>query len=727
MLLQIDIYPNGGSDSHSQKLFVNPATINNRYQRRIKGSGKDKDDGDIGLIVTVGRKVGMDIVFKDEKSLSRRHAALRFIATKTGNNNDNDNGYFAEPRNEEETSACENSEYGICLVLENTGKVGSYVASRDDTVQTKDEEQKNNNNKNNGVDSDDETTDDEGNVSQHPTQMSQMYATSMSTQTGEKIDDAPPRISNAIRNYFGNHAVKLLKLKENENQILSFDNTTTNNDEDNDNTSEEQDINNKNDSVPIMIQFGSTNDQFTQPTIKITRIPMNVVMSSTVPSTVRDSLRFCGGLIQNGGLPRDGETTHLVVTEQMPVAKQILAWCYGITIVSPNYIQALNDHEDIYEPFPDCCNFPPTNDNNTFWDYEHNKKLLSNYIMLSADESSEFESEHLAVAAGGCVKRLYDAGKKPTKAKVNTFTKHVQSLISDNKNNTTTVVLLSSSGSNSKSKSANVNLLIKKIKDLGIETLTPKVLAKAITKQESDLIALKNGTITSTTEKSKIDSAAEASTLKVQKRPKSNHDDAQDLVPDNNDDSSCLVSEATPAISVVKDINSNNDNRKRRKATIVPHEHQVQQRALEGADANGWFVVAPKDNRERMRQVASEAYRKKTGGDIERSASTNGIVQIIIIPMMTQPPPSSSLIGRQRRGRPSQRGGDVPNFKKFKKNSFRPVGPNDRVVLLQSTSSARQNHHELSAEQREIEEDQRLADALFRGDPVPVQRKRRRN
>ena len=726
MLLQIDIYPNGGSDSHSQTLFVNP-------QRRKKdGDGKDKNDGDIGLIATVGRKVGMDIVFKDEKSLSRRHAALRFVATKTGNNNnDNDNGYFAEPRNEEETSACENSEYGICLVLENTGKVGSYVASRDETVQTKDEEQMNNNNNknNNGVDSDDETTDDEGNnVSQHPTQLSQMYATSMSTQTGEKIDDAPPRISNAIRNYFGNHAVKLLKLKENENQILSFDNTTTNNDEDNDNTNEEQDSNNRNGPVPIMIQFGSTNDQFTQPTIKITRIPMNVVLSSTVPSTVRDSLRFCGGLIQNGGLPRDGETTHLIVTEQMPVAKQILAWCYGIPIVSPNYIQALNDHEDIYEPFPDCSNFPPTNDNNTFWDYEHNKKLLSNYIMLSADESSEFESEHLAVAAGGCVERLYDAGKKPTKAKVNTFTKHVESLLSDNKNSTTTVVLLSSSGSNSKSKSANINLLIKKIKDLGIETLTPKVLAKAITKQEPDLIALKNGTITSTTEKSKSESAAEDSTLEVQKRPKSNHDDAQDRVPDNNDDSSYLVSEATPAISVVKDMNSNNNNRNKRKAITIPHEHQVQQRALEGADANGWFVVAPKDNRERMRQVASEAYKRKTGGDIERSASTNGVVQIIITPTMTESPPSSSsLIGRQRHGRPSQRGGDVPNFKKFKKNSFRPVGPNDRVVLLQSTSSTRQNHHELSAEQREIEEDQRLADALFRGDPVPVQRKRRRN
>jgi hypothetical protein len=726
MLLQIDIYPNGGSDSQSQTLFVNPATINNRHQRRKKddrGKDKDKNDGDIGLIVTVGRKVGMDIVFKDEKSLSRRHAALRFVATKTDNNNDNDNdnGYFAEPRNEEETSACENSEYGICLVLENTGKVGSYVASRDETVQTKDEEQKtNNNNKNNGVDSDDETTDDEGNVSQQPTQMSQMYATSMSTQTGKKIDDAPPRISNAIRNYFGNNAVKLLKLQENENQILSFDdNTTDNNDEDNNG--------NTNASVPIMIQFGSTNDQFTQPTIKITRIPMNVVMSSTVPSTIRDSLRFCGGLIQNGGLPCDGETTHLVVTEQMPVAKQILAWCYGIPIVSPGYIQALNDHEDIHEPFPVCTTFPPTNDNNTFWDYEHNKKLLSNYIMLSADESSEFESEHLAIAAGGCVERLYDAGKKPTKAKVNTFTKYAQSLISDNENNDTTIVLLSSSsGSNSKSKSTNINLLIKKIKDLGIETLTPKAIAKAITKQESDLIALKNGTINSTTEKSKSDSTEDSTLAEVQKRTQSNHDDAQDRVPDNNNDSSCLVSEATPAISVVKDRNSNNDNMNKMKAATASQGDQVQQRELEGADSNGWFVVAPKDNRERMRQVASEAYKRKTGGDIERSASTNGVVRIIITPMATQPPPSSSLTGRHRRGPPSQRGGDVPNFKKFKKNSFRPVGPNDRVVLLQSMSSTRQNHHELSAEQREIEEDQRLADALFRGDPVPVQRKRHR-
>jgi hypothetical protein len=33
----------------------------------------------------------------------------------------------------------------------------------------------------------------------------------------------------------------------------------------------------------------------------------------------------------------------------------------------------------------------------------------------------------------------------------------------------------------------------------------------------------------------------------------------------------------------------------------------------------------------------------------------------------------------------------------------------------------------MSAEQKEIEEDQRLADALFRGDPVATQKKRRRH
>ena len=63
MLLQIDIYPNGGSDSHSQTLFVNPAT-----SRKKDGDGKDKNDGDIGLIATVGRKVGMDIVCSKMKN-----------------------------------------------------------------------------------------------------------------------------------------------------------------------------------------------------------------------------------------------------------------------------------------------------------------------------------------------------------------------------------------------------------------------------------------------------------------------------------------------------------------------------------------------------------------------------------------------------------------------------------------------------------------------------------
>jgi len=762
---------NTNSQKPFQTLYINPATHQND-----------------GLIATIGRKSDMDIVFHTEKSMSRKHAVLRFVAIiddidDDGNGNDNDStnnttnkSYFAAPRNKKETTACENSPYGMCLVLENLGKSGSFVASRDkNAVQPPmgDDNAKQRKNNNDNNDSDDETTDDEDDnngVSQLQSTQN-IYATSMTTQTQdgivEEVGSAPLRISNAIRNHFGSSPVQFMKIDTNANHILSFgsDNIAGKDEDVEDEDEKNNNIDIVNRPVSIMIQFGAPTHQSTLPTIKITRIPMNVVMSSSVPSSIQKSLRFCGGLLQkNGALPRYGETTHLIVPERMPVAKQIIAWCYGIPRVSPDFIEALNNHQNVHDPFPDCSNYPTlANDTNEFWDEIHDKKLLSNYIMISADEPSEFESERLAEAAGAIVERLYDTNKKPTKGKITIFTKQARKLLSDTKNTTTIVLLLLSSrtstNTNSKTKSSgtNTNILIKKLKDMGIETINPKILAKAITHKVSDLTGLKNGSITTTatTTGKRRNSGVVYSELEDQKKRtknSSNPGGAQDDQVLNNNgngnndgkDSCRDLPSSGATMSVIpidNECDTKNENRNKRNTSLAsPYgtgngncDRRVQQRASLGkADANGWYAAGPKDDHERMkwRQIASETYKDKTGDDIERSASTNDVVvKIMIAPTTTQP---SSLFSQSysSRGhqRPASQAGDdnVPNFKKFKKNYFKKVDPNDRIILLQATSSTKQNHHELSAEQREIEEDQRLADALFKGDPVPIQKKRSR-
>ena len=718
MLLQIDVYPNGvgssGSQKPSQTLYANPAT------RGGKGS-----DNDIGLIATIGRKSDMDIAFGREKSMSRKHAVLRFVAPKI--DDDDDGEYFVEPRNKQESAACENSPYRMCVVLESTGKSGSFIASRDDDATPKIEPKKNA-----GVESDDETTDDEGN-----TQPTQSYATSMATQTGEMINNAEISISNAIRNHFGDVPVKLLKVDANENQILQLGGTVEKAEGDNDGNNSHEDVN-KN-TTSIIIQFGNPSPQSTLPTIKITQIPMVVVMSSSVSFAIERTLRYCGGRVQNDLLPRFGETTQLIVPERMPVAKQIIAWCYRIPCISQDFIVALNSHESIHEPFPDCSMYPALVGNDTkgsgfFWDEIHDENLLSNYIILSADESSEFESEGLAEAGGARVERLYDTGKKPTKAKVTAFTKIAQSLLSETKDTEMTVLLLASRvNAKTKTPNTNTNMLIKKLKDLEMETTSVKVLAKAITHKNSDLLGLKNDTGKRKNNPNPVPESGLEAKNKMKRNAETRDRNLGDKNKDNtNQDSGPdLVTDQTPSVP-----HDNRSNRNKRKISSPPYDDESQ-RTLGEADSNGWFAAAPKNDHERVkwRSFASEAYRKKTGDGIEQPASTSGVIKVLGTSLTTA---QASLPSgcHASRGRQSRQIGhrsqvqvrcDVPNFKKFKKNKFKQVHPNDRVVLLQVTSHTRENFGEMSAEQKEIEEDQRLADALFRGDPVATQKKRRRH
>jgi len=851
MLLRIEVFPPVGKGSStntndsnrscnpSQTLYCSPSTVANRL--KAKDGSVDNDDTvdsneksnrNAGLVVRIGRKGDVDILFGADRSISREHALLRFVGSpsnKTNNkpkpravakrrtsrrkhNDDNDEeeetkgedgnrdldakGWFLEPRNEDEAAACEKSPHGMCLVLENMGKSGSYMASEDKSVEESELDKNNANNNANAHDNSDATTDGEGgdnNNTYNNSQANVGTATSLATQTGEILvsrrnlapSQSLPSLSSAVQHYFGTGTpVKLTKIDANESQILSFGDDDDNDGDNNKTTSSQHDVSQDR---SILIQFGIAQ----LPTIKITKIPMTVVFSSGVPASIQNSLCLCGGLVQEAGtLPRSGrdgraKTTHLVTTERMAVAKQLIAWCYEIPIVSPDFVQALGDHVDLENPFPKPTDYPArAADTKDFWESKVPRQdLLSNYIMLSADPSPEVEqAEGLAQAAGAKITKLYDKQKKHTKAKVTAFVKQAKSLLQNEGASAQRqrAVLLTST-SKSKSSNANTVLLLKTLKEeLAIPIVSSKMLAKTITQQESRIVGLKPmdsgscGTTSyaSTTEANthtpvgKSDGIeredARSPEWELQKEYKKTHKRSREetsaavnesvLFPDNKyeqeDDFNMNNLESSPEKKPLEPRKRlRMEQNQRREAQNDDQEGSVEMRIkkepladvnetknitngltqLGGADANGWFSSAPKDDgeRSRWRQRASDAYRTKTGVELEQYATTNNDLFIIVdMGVTSDSARDANATTKNHHRRPIRphylHPSNVPNFKKFQKNRIVRADPSEGVVLLtDALSASKKGLREMNAEERELEEDQRLADAPFRGDALP--------
>jgi hypothetical protein len=909
MLLRIEVFPQAGkggsaeSDNPkpSQTLYASPATGANR--RKLldgdKGSGDDATvDGDTendndpnaGLVAIIGRKGDVDILFGADRSISRQHALLRFVAPRSvgakqkgkrrrttsttrgkkadddgndgSNENENENettavprGCFMEPRNEDERSACDDSPYGMCLVLESKGKSGSYIASIDVSVKEEnddDDDDDEHNDKKDGADDSDATTDDEGaaaivvgatNDGSNSSQNNYGTATSLTTQLGEIIlsrknlspSQKLPSLSGAVRHHFGsNTPVKLTNIGADESQVLEFgdysrgdgDSSSSSSINNNNNSSNSNSNNSNSNDDPdasanpsILIQFGCA----LLPTIKITLIPMTVVFSSGVPSSIQNSLRLCGGLFQEAGtLPhresngnRNDRTTHLVAPERMAVAKQLIAWCYGIPIVSPDFLLALRDHSALKDPFPLPTDFPAkATDTNAFWDWTPDPNILSKYTMISVDPSPEVEqAEGLAKAAGAKLERLYDKQKKHTKAKVKIFLKHAKGLLEEAIDGTITTapqqqqqqVVLLSSKAKSKWSNANTTLLLKQLKEeLSIPSATSKILAKTITKQESELVGLEssNSNINSgnsssgnsssnnnnnkgRSEEKKIDptitketALADVGRSPAEKLDNGGSDDSQKERPTHkrerkeacaaeamkmesqaySGDGHCHDDEGSNEVEEIpSQSRSYSQSSKRRKVDHQEQQHQADynppsddvepvgsvvgstshkphstntrktnsssssngRTEFGRADANGWFKAAPKDDRERSRwrQRASEANQKETGIKLESSASTNSGDPRIYVVATNENVIADVVNHRHRR----QNNPNPPNFKKFRKNLLPRAIPSEEVVVLldAALSQARQAPQEPSAEERQLQEHQKLAEALFKGDPVP--------
>lgn len=147
---------------------------------------------------------------------------------------------------------------------------------------------------------------------------------------------------------------------------------------------------------------------------------------------------------------------------------------------------------------------------------------------------------------------------------------------------------------------------------------------------------------------------------------------------------------------------------------------------LGGADKNGWFVAAPKDDMKRkaLRQLASQRYvaEVEDGAHFQPAATSKKVAAIVSPATATH---SRSYAAPNFRRRNNSNGVD---FRSFRKNSVPRKIDNDEIIVL-VRAQAREDaiQQELEEEQRELEVQQRVADELFRDIGGAQPRRKRRS
>lgn len=682
MLLRIDVYHNN-DEAPTQTLFVSPATVKNR-----EDSTSSLQEGDAGRLLSVGRKE-CEVLFDQEKAVSRKHAVLRIAS-----NDPQHQLGCKEAITEEEVEACENNPLGMCLILENIGKGGSFVILPDSKDQ--DGKKRGHSNDNKEQDATDDETDDEGVVSQPTSQ-------ALSTATGGGAEG----MANSAKFFYGNTSLIVSRLEVGDKKVLSFEGTKDNS---------------------IFVQFAISPSR---PAIRISWLPLRMVCSSTVPKTIKSSL-YLGGAIPVDGLP-DQSTTHLVAKEYGAVAKQLVAWCRGIPIVSPEFCKTLIERKDITQPLPDPKDFAAAKAEG-FWLDTPNPKLFSSFRILSVLPTSE-DVELLVKAAGATVVRLPDIFSKDTD-----IMNHVESLMKDTTQPSMILAVLALAG-NKKGVKAKMPLY-NKIINLGIPAINIKEVARAITEQSSALKDIHHNVIPGAEEdeadgaKSEMDLEETDQEEELHKKQEST--DGRDSPIEINESRNKQkereltakgqrVAERSEQIGGIDPVGDTPEEIE----CLVPLEkprdssrprvslgHAAQ---LEAANFKGWFAVAPKDaaKRKAFRKKASQAIQKDGGIGLEQPAATASVVQIITPTESRPSADDQTSFRRTNRGlvfgripRPNYGG---PNFKRFRKNYTAPVDPEEVVVLVDFVSEETQKQREMNEQARKLQEEQREADALFGG------------
>lgn len=663
--------------------------------------GKD----DKSILFSLGRKAG-DLTFSSDKTVSRQHCVLRCVGQKEG---------CLTPRNDKEIEACDRSDTGMCLVLENIGKAGTFVAVADLKTKGDDEEDEDSATDADGNDEDEET--DEEGISQPPTSRSQ---TSAVTNADDTV------LSTATKSFWGNKKAKLLKIDVGENQILNFDKKTK----------------------TIVVQCGKF-----ESTLKITWMPLRFSFSrlpgnSKLPS----KLYLTGGTQEQMPGPN---SSYLITPKCIEGAKQMIAWCLSIPILPPEFLEALLNRKSPSEPLPSPEDFELTKTEETFWNQQPNPKLLSHYTLLSVESG---DGEHLAIAAGANLVTLNEGGASEA-----TAVERAKEVLKSGGEDLCCFTISSR------------KKLTKRLNAMGVPSVSIKKIALAISKQQAELQDSNGKPVggfgATEQEQEKVtsenidDDANSRPSRKSPRKRKENSTKIQAskrsrlaMVEDTTETEShqetqCLLpslSEAHepslppedaqedegqfPAPSNEEEEKEPDDEsqevvaptKKRPLATSDENSTAAKRSRksisqLAGAGSDGWFTTAPKEDEKR------KEWRKRAS---QENAGENGGIQFLptaqtqTIALVT-PPPAHAKSSNSSRTKTSRRQGG-PDFKSFRKNS---ILTSRATISLRVVLPAESDHQrQMADDQRELEAQQRRADELFRGDGMKkgAARKRRR-
>jgi hypothetical protein len=753
MLIRVDVYPND-SGTISSTLYASLATT------RRDGSNDKDDEKNKGCLIDVGRKVG-DVTFASDKTVSRQHCTLRLIGTAAAAaaaadsevDDPRSSSLLPAPRTAEEIQACQDNPLHMCIVLENFGKGCSYIAVAKEKqpvvpplpIDVHED------------DSDSET-DDEA-ISQPP--KSQRSSSNSASNTNGLVGSASqtpgqndiPELSTATRNFCKSTAAtamapfELIPLQAGESRVLAFPKlpsitTTTKT-----NVKRER---------TVMIQCGRF-----ESTLAITWLDYQFALSrlskAQLTSLTPNLPLLVGAQLVPDHLPTS-TTTHLVTPQLLGGAKQLIAWCYQIPMVVPDYCQVLMDRTKPNDPFPLVQDYtskiPPTKSSSkkspqeSFWtSVTPNPQLLASYTLLSVQAD---DMERLAEAAGIKVLSLYDMETEEEALE------EAQDLISQGQP-------CISIGSLRK------NTLSQKLSTIDqVHMVSAKDLAKTISEQDPSKLFRGAG------EKAVVDKSQRL-TLKRQNQ-EDNHDDddnearlsatvhsqvllethyesqapasrsAIDAIPEveeeEEEENEKVVSDqekSTKPATTTFQVTTKNKNIEVKpsptKSTSTTHGSKL----LGGSNPDGWFDTAPKQEelRKDWRKRALKQEEQALGGfSFPPPAETGHVVVYGRSNDKEQEEPNSRrhqgtsyyYSSSHPHGSSSSSSRTTRNFKRFCKNVI-PVRSRIRITLravLPQHDNDNERRQLLEDQRQELEEQQRLADDLFRGDGLQGSMKKRR-
>jgi hypothetical protein len=458
-------------------------TVLNVFAGRDTATSEEDDKGGGAILVSLGRKTG-DVVFPNDKSVSRQHCAIRCIQ---------------KPRNDAERRACQNNPFQLCLVLDNFGgKAGTFLAETPATSAASAEDETA---KNQG-DTDDDETDDEGAGMTSQASSSQKTSRRQQLQAlgdGTIVSAEQFPLSAAMRQFWKNkdEPPQMVRLEVGQSRVL--------------------DISDQNERRSILIQPGVKGS-----TLKITWVPFSVVFSR-VPRDIHEGWKT--KLRQLGALEEASiteATTHLITPNVIAAAKPLAACCRGIPIVTPDYLQALMDSSSSSnkkdDPLPAVedykAPFPEDGTMGVLKTKAADPNLMAGYVVFTLEDT---EIETLIRFSGATLVALQDESNE--KARLAKTKETLQTAMSGDDGGADRVFLVSASKKRLFSKLTAMD---------DIFSLKPSAWAKAIAQQEPKLADTKGTAIPlpSTTTKSSNTCSIPTNSNAPQENPKNASDDS---------------------------------------------------------------------------------------------------------------------------------------------------------------------------------------------------------